>query len=92
MNMDQTQGLTSIVNRVRNISIWGQGRATNTSRQNSLLPVQVTMAKQVSAEESSLIPNLPLTAKPSFDADSYRQKMTDLVYQRNMHRMLNDWA
>jgi len=90
MNMDQTQGLTGIVNRVQNSSIWGQGRVTNkSSRQNSLFPVQVAMAKHVSAEESSSIPNLPLTAKSSFDAESYRQEMTDLVYQRNMQRMLN---
>ena len=95
MNMDQTQGLTGIVNRVQNSSIWGQGRVTNkSSRQNSLFPVQVAMAKQVSAEEteSSSIPNLPLTAKSSFDVTSYRQEMTDLVYQRNLQRMFNDWV
>ena len=86
-NVDQTHGLAGIVNRVRNNSIWGKSRTINNSRQqNSLLPVQVTMSKQESADESSSsLPNLT-TPPVAFDADSYRQEMTDLVYKRNMQR------
>ena len=85
-NVDQTQGLAGIVNRVRNNRIWGKSRTTNNSRQqNSLLPVQVTRSKQASAEESSSLPNLA-TPAVAFDYDSYRQEMTDLVYQRNIQR------
>ena len=98
-NVDQTQGLASlagIVNRVRNNSIWGSKRRTTTNnsrQQNSLLPVQGTMSKQVmsAAEEStSSLPNLITAPAVTFDVDSYRQEMTDLVYQRNMQRMFND--
>jgi hypothetical protein len=94
VNTDQTQGLTAVLNRVvRNNSIWGKSRKTNTSRQaNSLIPVQVTITKQASAEQqssssSSILPNLSSETESFFDADAYRQEMTDLVYQRNMQRM-----
>jgi hypothetical protein len=90
VNTNQTQGLTAVLNRVRNNSIWGKSLKTNNSRHgNSLIPVQVTMAKQASAEQSSssLISNLSSQTESFFDADAYRQEMTDLVYQRNMQRM-----
>mmetsp|Transcript_943 Transcript_943/g.2408 ORF Transcript_943/g.2408 Transcript_943/m.2408 type:complete len:110 (-) Transcript_943:456-785(-) len=92
VSIEQTQGLAGVVNRFRNNIAWGKSRSTRKSRQeNSLVPVQVTMAKQVSAEPMSLtssISNGPNDSEP-FDADSYRQQMTDLVYQRNMQRMFN---
>lgn len=93
VNTDQTQGLTAVLNRVvRNNSIWGKSRKTSKIRQaNILSSVQVTMAKQASAEQqsssSSIVPNLSSETESFFDADAYRQEMTDLVYQRNMQRL-----
>lgn len=89
VSIDQTQGLAGVVNRLRNNVAWGKSRSARKSRQqNSLLPVQVTTAKQVSAEPSSSMSPVAHDSTP-FDADSYRQQMTDLVYQRNMQRMFN---
>eukprot|EP00532_Pseudo-nitzschia_australis_P003969 CAMPEP_0168194892 /NCGR_PEP_ID=MMETSP0139_2-20121125/19496_1 /TAXON_ID=44445 /ORGANISM="Pseudo-nitzschia australis, Strain 10249 10 AB" /LENGTH=94 /DNA_ID=CAMNT_0008118573 /DNA_START=172 /DNA_END=456 /DNA_ORIENTATION=+ len=93
MNIDQTQALAGIVNRFRSKTIWGKTETSrNSRRNNSLVPVQVTMANQLSAEplsSSSPLSNLPIDSTP-FDADSYRRQMTDLVYQRNMKRMCNE--
>mmetsp|Transcript_22462 Transcript_22462/g.47512 ORF Transcript_22462/g.47512 Transcript_22462/m.47512 type:complete len:110 (-) Transcript_22462:201-530(-) len=92
MSMDQAQGLAfaGIVNRVTNNSIWGKCGQIQTNRQtSSLLPVQAAMVKQEQSPSSSM-PNLPPQSDGfSFDPDSYRREMTDLVYERNMQRMFN---
>ena len=86
-----THGLAGILNRVRSKSIMGKSKNTNSNgRPNSLLPVQVTIDNQASAEQSSSL-ILPFNSKAIsyFDADTYRQEMTDLVYQRSMQRMIS---
>jgi hypothetical protein len=86
VSIQEAQGLAGILNRVRNNIIWGKSRKTLGSRHaNSLLPVQVAMAKQASVEQSPF--SMPHVSPPTFDADAYRQEMTDLVYQRSMQRM-----
>ena len=83
---DQALGLAGVLNRVRNNSIWGKSRTAETNRYSkSLTPVQVATAEQSSAEHSPS--HLPPQSVAFFDAESLRQEMTDLVYQRNMERM-----
>jgi hypothetical protein len=95
MNVDQTaHGLagTRFVRRVvQNNSIWGKSR----QQQKSIFtPVQVLGLTVVDNTDDTNDINLGVTTATAatveesfFDADSYRQEMTDLVYQRNMQRM-----
>jgi hypothetical protein len=101
MNVDQTaNGLAGIVRRVvqnNRINIWG-----STSRQQQKIiftPVQVlgltvvdntddtTMTTMLHDDTTSTVTTATTVEESFFDADSYRQEMTDLVYQRNMQRM-----
>ena len=100
MNVDQTaHGLAGIrfVRRVaQNNSIWGvKSRQQQKSR---LTPVQVLGLTVVDNTDDTNDNNLGVTTATAtataatveesfFDADSYRQEMTDLVFQRNMQRM-----
>ena len=81
MNTDSALGLARVLNRVRTNTIWGLRLKSNQSQHtNSLLPAQKT--SEASVDQSS-----PILPEPSFNSDSYRQEMVDLVYQRNVQRM-----
>ena len=87
MSTHQALGLAGVLNRVRNNSIWGKRVKTNRNGHvNSLLPATAT--EESGDQPSSLLP--PPQTDTFFDADSYRQEMTNLVYQRSMQRMVND--
>ena len=89
MNTRQALGLAAVLNRVRNNSIWGKRVKFNLNRHaNSLLPARVVTAKEASGDQPLM--TLPPQTDSFFDADAYRQEMTDLVYQRNMQRMDNN--
>ena len=81
MNTHSALGLARVLNRVRTNAIWGLRLKSNQSQHtNSLLPAQKT--SEASVDQSS-----PILPEPSFNSDSYRQEMVDLVYQRNVQRM-----
>lgn len=82
MNTHQALGLAGVLNRVRTTGILGwRVNAARVRNPTSLLPAQVVTAKEASGDEPAPQP------EPIFDADSYRQEMTNLVYERNFQRM-----
>jgi hypothetical protein len=64
---------------VKNIGLFGIRRAQRTAAPK----VQLVAPPPFTTES----PVSPVTGFGSFDADSYRREMTDLVYQRNMQRL-----
>jgi hypothetical protein len=96
MNVDQTAhglaGIRTVRRAVQNNSIWGKSRQQQKKRIPTL--VQVLGLTVVDNTDDTNDINLGVAATTAatveesfFDADSYRQEMTDLVYQRNMQRM-----
>jgi hypothetical protein len=81
-NFAQTEGLTAIIRQVRGDGLFGIRRA-----QPSSTAPNVQLGAQAPSEPYTAVS--PVTASfDSFDVDSYRREMTDLVYQRNMKRLL----
>ncbi|VEU39307.1 unnamed protein product [Pseudo-nitzschia multistriata] len=93
--VDPSHGLAGVVNRFRRSAPWGRAvarqRRTSTSTTSGVgLPVRAAVAKQglLTEPEPELSPHPP--GSTPFDADAYRQQMTDLVYQRSMERIFRD--
>lgn len=81
MNTHSALGLARVLNRVRNNTIWGLRVKSNQSQHtNSLLPAQ--KISEASVDQPTLV-----SPEPSFNCDTYRQEMVDLVYQRSVQRM-----
>lgn len=79
--LDQTEGLASIVRSVRRNTIWGRIIGRQTQQQLASFPeVKVVV-------DSHPFPQVKKQNDGGFDADAYRQAMTDLVYERNMQRL-----
>jgi hypothetical protein len=86
--MEQTEALAAIVRRVRNTGLFGIGRRA----QRSTMPAQVVVPPSTPTTIASNNPShcqsdaAGFAFESSFDADSYRREMIDLVYQRNLQR------
>ena len=99
MNVDQTAyglaGIRFVRRVVQNNSI--SGGKSRQQQQSRFTPVQVLGLTVVDNTDDTNAINLGVTTATAataatveesfFDADSYRQEMTDLVFQRNMQRM-----
>ena len=98
MNVDQTAyglaGIRFVRRVVQNNSI--SGGKSRQQQKSRFTPVQVLGLTVVDNTDDTNDINLGVTTATAtaatveesfFDADSYRQEMTDLVYQRNMQRM-----
>ena len=100
MNVDQTAyglaGIRFVRRVVQNNSI--SGGKSRQQQKSRFTPVQVLGLTVVDNTDDTNDINLGVTTATAtataatveesfFDADSYRQEMTDLVFQRNMQRM-----
>ncbi len=83
MNTNPALGLVGVLNRVRSTGIWGRRvKTTRSQYAHSLLPAQ--MPKEATGDQ----PTVPPQTETFFDADSYRQEMINLVYERSVQRMV----
>ena len=82
-NVAETEGLAAIIRRVRNVGVFGIRRA---QRMQNVAPPNVKLVAQAQFDPATAVP--PVTASfDSFDIDSYRKEMTELVYQRSLQRL-----
>mmetsp|Transcript_17668 Transcript_17668/g.17841 ORF Transcript_17668/g.17841 Transcript_17668/m.17841 type:complete len:125 (+) Transcript_17668:71-445(+) len=98
MNMDQTQGFqrttstSGVVSRGRQSNTVSGSSRTGKTNNNIINNQSNDYELPTTQQETSLSPtaatitNEGLSSSSTFDADSYRQQMTDLVYQRNLQR------
>ena len=84
--MGETEGLASVVRTVRQ-GVWGRLTSAVGKPSNNAAPPAFVKQTKVPVVTSSLQRETSdHQESASFDADSYRREMTDLVYERSMQR------
>eukprot|EP00751_Fragilariopsis_kerguelensis_P013546 CAMPEP_0170777254 /NCGR_PEP_ID=MMETSP0733-20121128/11671_1 /TAXON_ID=186038 /ORGANISM="Fragilariopsis kerguelensis, Strain L26-C5" /LENGTH=101 /DNA_ID=CAMNT_0011120421 /DNA_START=125 /DNA_END=430 /DNA_ORIENTATION=- len=99
--MDQTQGFQRTTSTSSTSGVVSRGRQSNTvsgssrtgktnnniiNNQSNDYELPTTQQETSLSPTTTTITNEGLSSSSTFDADSYRQQMIDLVYQRNLQR------